>query len=314
MPLRRAKLTEWQLLAWDINRTDGQSVDLRLNDGELHALAELTVTAAKPTVKRELGSFRISPNSYVSLANNSYDLLGLMPLISRSPGGKYSIWGAGAATIYLNGRRPIMSQEQLKIYLQSVPAQNIKEIVIIQDSGASQRGPIINVILDKPDEGFLGNVSVWLWAGQDIFPAGNVMAYYAKDRIAFSAAVFGRVSNQTWESQTDVDFRESGELQNQYNKSRSVNNAVNTEFQLQYTINSKSYVGAFAHIRNIFNSSLIHPAMLRRFTLTSLTAAKMFTAPATRHPTASTICPHRSWPHTISTWINAARISRRQPM
>lgn len=111
------------------------------------------------------------------------------------------------------------------------------------------------MILDKPDEGFLGNVSAWLWAGQDIFPTGNVMAYYAKDRIAFSAAVFGRVSNQTWESQTDVDFRESGELQNQYNKSRSVNNAVNTEFQLQYTINSKSYVGAFAHIRNIFNSS-----------------------------------------------------------
>lgn len=234
--------------------SDGESIKITLSENETMALAELVVSTRKPTVRRELGSFVISPNSYASLTNNSYDLLALMPLISRSSTG-YSILGGGEATIYLNGRKPIMAQEQVQTYLRSVPPQNIKEIVVIQDSGVSQRGSIINVILDRPDEGFLGNATISEFAKQDLSTSGGIMAYYAKNRVALSAMVHGGGGSETTKSRTGIDFRNSGTHESRYYKIKNNYNAVNTDVQLQYSFNSKSYAGIFARVRNSFKSS-----------------------------------------------------------
>ena len=231
---------------------DNISIVLRQSDAE--TLGELIVTTDKPTVKREFDKFVISPNSYSRLVTNSYDLLGLMPMINRG-NANYSVLGGGRATIYLNGRKPIMSQEQISSYLKSIPPQNIKEIVIIQDSGVSQRGSIINVILDRPDEGFLGFASITTYVREDFSPTGSVMAYYSKNRVAFSAHVHGGAGPLTTQTEDFVYFKDSDITQKQTYKNKNESNAVNTDLLVQYSINPNSYAGVFARIRNNFDTS-----------------------------------------------------------
>ncbi|MDE5642901.1 MAG: TonB-dependent receptor family protein [Muribaculaceae bacterium] len=218
-------------------------------------LDELKVVASKPTVKRGLGNFSIRPNSYVSLVSNSFELIGIMPMIERQSDG-FSIIGGSEATIYLNGRKPLMDKLQIMRYLQSIPAQNIKEIIVVQSSGASQRGSIINVIMDRPDEGILGSVNASVRVADNTYGGSGAAAInYTHNRLALHVDMSGGGSNSTSKNRSETDFLDDGISESRYNKSNSNGGNITPALSAQYDLNANSYVGAYVMVRKNYNSS-----------------------------------------------------------
>lgn len=173
---------------------DNEQVGLILQkdeEEEITTLDDLLVVNEKPTVIKKTGEFVIRPNSYRDLAHNALDLLKFMPMIMHS-GDDLWVLGNENSEIWLNGKRSFMSKMQLVSYLKSLSPHNIKEITIIQNIGSDNNNSIINVVLDRPEEGYLGNVNTQLeYSLRRVSATGLAAIWGSKDRFTFSMLVNG---------------------------------------------------------------------------------------------------------------------------
>jgi outer membrane receptor protein involved in Fe transport len=132
------------------------------------------------TAKRDMVSILPDKTVYAVEDNPSYtatnvsDLLGQIPTVTVDQDGKVSLRGNENVTIMMNDRPLTMPAEQRNKFLQSLPADMVKDIEIRTNPGAQfdakNQGGIINIVTRKTMSDMLGgNVN----AGIDTRVGGN---------------------------------------------------------------------------------------------------------------------------------------------
>ncbi len=136
-----------------------------LQEQKSHELEEIVLTFKKENVEINANKTTIRVKGNDLLENNSsYEALTKIPGILNSPGGGGLSINGRTVTIFIDGNRSALNGEDLNSYLQSLPANSIEKIELIENPGASfdanLTGAVINIVTDrKKTEGYSGSIS-----------------------------------------------------------------------------------------------------------------------------------------------------------
>ncbi len=117
-------------------------------------LDEVTVTAIRKMIIKKVDRivFNVSQTLSSAMATNAFELLGITPLVRTTPE-SISIIGKNNVSIMVNDRLFPLSQNDLIVFLQSIPANNVDKIEVITNPpakyDASGNGGLINIVLKK---------------------------------------------------------------------------------------------------------------------------------------------------------------------
>lgn len=141
---------------------------LTLSYEESTQLDELTVTAQKPIVVKEIDRIGYDVKADPEVATAPLiDILRKVPLVSVDADGNITVNGSSDFKIYKNGRPNNSFTKNAKDIFKAIPASSIKKIEVITDPGAREDaegvGAILNIVTDSDTtiEGITGNISVW---------------------------------------------------------------------------------------------------------------------------------------------------------
>lgn len=131
---------------------------------EVTMLNEVMVQAWRPRIEMEADKMVVKIEGTAMAAGSSaYEIISKSPGISADQNGNLSLNGKNGVRIMINGRFTYLSAEQLKTMLESMPAENIKNIELIHNPPAKYDAEgvagIINIELRKNVAlGFNGSV------------------------------------------------------------------------------------------------------------------------------------------------------------
>lgn len=233
--------------------TGNSSVNIVLQS-DATVLGELVVTTAQPTFKRALGKFIYTPNSVAKMASDSYDLLQYVPMIEKN-GDDYKLSGESGLVIYINGKKPVMPQSMLSKYLASLPSWRVKGIEIWTNVPGYDK--IVNMLIDRPEDGLLGNLSAKGTYNSSRFSESiGASLWYTNDRWQFGLnGAYGHGEYQS-EVLSETENFETGNSNKLNNKFGGITNAYSASFSAEYQINDKSSIGVSAMVNdNNYNSN-----------------------------------------------------------
>jgi iron complex outermembrane receptor protein len=131
-----------------------------------NSLKEVVVTADKPLFTRKADRFIFTPGKDLTEGSSALDMVRHTPLLNYDEKNEdFSIINKSGTVVYIDNKKTIIPKEMLLAMLRSLPASDIKNIEIITNPGseyaANTSGGVINInIKRRPDEGFLGNLSL----------------------------------------------------------------------------------------------------------------------------------------------------------
>lgn len=141
---------------------------LTLSSEESTQLDEITVTAQKPIVVKEIDRIGYDVKADPEVATAPLiDILRKVPLVSVDADGNITVNGSSDFKIYKNGRPNNSFTKNAKDIFKAIPASSIRKIEVITDPGAREDaegvGAILNIVTDSDTtiEGITGNISVW---------------------------------------------------------------------------------------------------------------------------------------------------------
>lgn len=218
--------------------------DVTLRQGAI-PVDEVRVTAQREqvVVMADKTVYAVEDNpSYT--ATNVSELLGQIPSVDVDQEGKVSLRGDDNVTIMMNDRPLTMPAEQRNKFLQSLPANTVKDIEIRTNPGAQfdakYSGGIINIVTRRTmGDMFGGNVSL---AG-DSRPGGNGsggLYYNGNDLNASLGGGMNRGDYSGSNTTLRLNYRDSNEYRNQGTATNeSVTNGYFGYGQLDYKITEK---------------------------------------------------------------------------
>ncbi|HEA31492.1 MAG TPA: TonB-dependent receptor [Leeuwenhoekiella sp.] len=122
---------------------------ITLSENE-EALDEVTVTAKRPTIKREIDRLVYNVENTVVSSGTTYDIL------QRTPGVIVSqnqiLVKNRPAQVYINDRRVYLTSQELQQLLQGFSGQNVKSVEVITNPPAkydAEGGAILNIVTSK---------------------------------------------------------------------------------------------------------------------------------------------------------------------
>ena len=180
-------------------------------------LGEVVVKAEKPQLKMVKGvltydvSQMLARNAYAS----AHSLLLDLPLIESPDGKNIKLLGAPLGSeIYLNGRKSIMSAEQLIEYLKSVSADLIKTVEIIYMPGPQwgASGAVINVELKRHNSNYVsGRVSMFGRHYQEHYQyGGSASVIYASPKLEAQVVYNYSDGKQSYWGAMEADHKVDG--------------------------------------------------------------------------------------------------------
>lgn len=150
----------FQHLLYDSASKEISSYDagvIRLIDRS-YDVGEVTVTASRPLVKMEGGTFRydLEPLLAGRAVTNAYEVLKDLPGVSESAADKtLRLAGASSLNVILNGQLTTLSPKQLQQLLKNIPASRVKsvEIMYVAPAKYNVNGAVINLLLSDVEAG-----------------------------------------------------------------------------------------------------------------------------------------------------------------
>ncbi|MDB5033435.1 MAG: Outer rane receptor protein [Chlorobi bacterium] len=186
-------------------------------------------------------------NNPAYTATNVSELLGQTPSVAVDQDGKVSLRGKENVTIMINDRPLTMPADQQNKFLQSLPANSVKEIEIRTNPGAQfdakNGGGIINIVTRRTmSDLFGGNLS----AGVDSRLGGNTGAglyYNGKDLNASLGGGLYHGSGHGSSTSLRLNYRDSNEQRDQADgTSTSTSNSHNGYGQIDYRFTESDLV------------------------------------------------------------------------
>lgn len=223
--------------------------DIVLSEGL--QLEEVTVSAQRPLI--ELKADKVIVNvegSSVSVGNNALEVLEKSPGVIVDQDNNISLKGKQGVLILIDGKNQYISNEQLSRMLETMPANAIDKIEIIQNPSskydANGNAGVINIRLKKKENlGYNGNLN--LGVGQGRYPKANagVSLNYRAEKIN----VFGSYDYRYWKGFQEISLDRSvpvGQEFTYFNQnSEMINNSVSNNFKLglDYYLSDKTTIG-----------------------------------------------------------------------
>lgn len=151
---------------------------------EMNALNEVMIKTWRPRVKVENGKMVMKvEGTAVASGQTAYDILGRAPGVSVGQNGDFMINGNKGVSVMLDGRLTYLSAKELQTLLESMPAENIEEIEVIQNPSAKYDAEgtagILNINLKKnAGTGMTGSIyGGYKVSNQELFNAGANLSY-----------------------------------------------------------------------------------------------------------------------------------------
>ncbi len=184
------------------------------------SLEEITVTAIKPIVKREIDrlSYDVQADDDAE-TSTILDILRKVPMVSVDGQNNITVKGNSSFKVYKNGRPNKAFTSNAKDILNSIPASSIKRIEVITDPGAREDaegvGVILNIVTNDETElsGITGTASLFYNTLFD-FPSPRVYLTGQIDKVMLSG--WGGVNHQTkngslFDNESEATFIQTGD-------------------------------------------------------------------------------------------------------
>lgn len=148
-------------------------------------LDEVVVTSRKPNVRKKEGKLIFEVENSIVSSGTSWDVLNKTPGVINS-NNELQVRNQ-AATVYINGRKMHLSNDEVQEFLENYAGSNIKSIEVQANAKADQdaeSGPIINIVTSKSVAfGYKGSVGGYYRQGEQ-FPKfnGNTAHYFKSEK------------------------------------------------------------------------------------------------------------------------------------
>lgn len=231
----------------EVGAGDVRPVDIRLQLASTE-LGEVIVRGKAPVTTQEGNKFIFIPNNLADDVSSARNLMRFVPLLTWEEE-KVSIFGKGTSKVYLNGKDPHWSTQEVSAMLRTLDPHYIKRIEIITDPGAIQaaadNGGIVNIIYDDPKQGLRGSLydytylyndnpsitpTLWLAYQKGKFKTSLNLGYY------YSHGYEHTTNTYTYGSQDKIVIND--------NRNKAFYNSVSGKLNLSYDINKHNLIGA----------------------------------------------------------------------
>ncbi len=169
-------------------------------------LDEVSLTSWRPRVEVENGTMVVRvENTAMAAGASAYEVVSRSPGISTDQNGNFQLNGKSGVNILIDGKMTYLSGDDLKSFLESMPADNIEKIELMSQTSAKYdaegTGGVLNIHLKKNSlSGFSGSVYAGARWNEDQY-------YNAGANLGFSK---GR-----WNSFLNAGYRENGHVRDQ---------------------------------------------------------------------------------------------------
>lgn len=218
-------------------------------------LDEVSLTSWKPRVEMENGTMVVRvENTAMAAGSSAYEVISRSPGISADQDGNLQMNGKGGVNVLIDGRMTYLSGEDLKAFLESMPADNIEKIELMSQPSskydAAGTGGVLNIQLKKNTlTGMSGSAYVGSrWNEEQYYNAGANLGYRK-----------GRLN-----SSLNLGYREDGYIRNQYARrnysadtrfeqtGKDFNKQKSPSLQLavDYELNPSHTIGAMVNLQN----------------------------------------------------------------
>jgi hypothetical protein len=131
---------------------------------EATVLKDVTVTSLRPTIVQKADRLEVTIEGTTAAAGNTaFSLLSKIPGVFIDPEGNIRLNGKSGVVMMMDGRRTYMSARDLRTWLESISAENIRSVELITNPSASfdaeGTGGVININFKKAtNKGLTGSV------------------------------------------------------------------------------------------------------------------------------------------------------------
>ena len=151
-------------------------------------LNEVMVKAWKPQVRTENGKMVMNvEGTAIAAGNTAYEMLSRAPGVSVDQSGGFMINGQKGVSVMLNGRLTFLTPDELKTLLESMPAENIKEIEVVHTPSSKYDAEGVSGILnikfkENTMSGFNGSIYGGLFYNRKSLFNGGLNLNHKKGR------------------------------------------------------------------------------------------------------------------------------------
>ena len=207
-------------------------------------LGEVTVTAARPVVNREIDrlSYDVQADEEAK-TGPLMDILKKVPLVTVDALGNIKIKGQSNFKIYKNGRPNKAYSNNAKDIFESIPASSIKKIEVITDPGAREDAEgstmILNIVTmsDTYMRGIMGSVNARSDSRFDFLPTGSLWLTGQLDKVTVNLSGgfhhFPSSGNYS-KSKSTGTYTDTGNTLSLLSRSTSTNNFAYVTLEASY--------------------------------------------------------------------------------
>ncbi|HEU4718528.1 MAG TPA: outer membrane beta-barrel family protein, partial [Bacteroidia bacterium] len=156
-------------------------------------MSAVTISSVQPLFVQKPGMLIMNvENSPVRISGTAYDVICKAPGVTVDQDGNFSLQGRGGVQVYMDGKPTYLSGEQLRSYLQNIPAAGIIRVELMTTPPAKYDAEgsagIINLVTKKSaQQGFNGSVSGGYGYGRTWKSEAGVSLNYGKPKFSVYA-------------------------------------------------------------------------------------------------------------------------------
>lgn len=204
--------------------------------------------AARVEQKNDRFVFNVANTSLAKASSSSFELLKMAPMI-EDKNDRLSILGKESAELYINGRKSNLTQEAMRAYLQSLPADRIANIEVITNPGVTNsidaNKGIINLVLKKNEaDGVKGSLSLEDTQKKLNSQKGSLYLDVQKEKFNMTANIYGENNQQKANSTTEYYYVESQKYDYGNSKNRDQYISGGGNLRMDYNLNPNHTIGA----------------------------------------------------------------------
>jgi iron complex outermembrane receptor protein len=249
----------------------------------VRTMQDVSVTALRPTITQLPDRMVVTiQGTAMAAGNTAFDVLGRSPGVFIDHEGNIQLNGRSGVTVMIDGRQTYLSARDLRNFLETMPAENIKSIEIITNPSSRHEAEgssgIINIVLRKnTQQGINGSVYAGLtynwkhfghsFGGNINHKSGNWNSFLNIDRVrrvggreATFTRVFIRPQGKTYFDQyAEGNFIAQGPPTVRAGTDYTINSKHSVGGMVYYNTNtahinflSETYIGTDPHAPNIF--------------------------------------------------------------
>ncbi|WP_440135081.1 outer membrane beta-barrel protein [Chitinophaga sancti] len=225
---------------------DTTLTDIRLS--KQYDLGEVTINGAQVKISRKFDKVTVDLyNTVLTSAGTAFDLLQKMPSVILQQDGTVMLQSK-IATVMIDGRPLNLSGNDLKTYLNGLPAGSISKVELIRNPSAmhdAQDATIINLVTNKSlKAGWNGNISVGMTQGHYSRYYPSIDFNYRHKKInLYGAYSYTHVKELTSTSSSRPLSADLNQVLDIETRATLSNKTQNLKLGLDYTISKNSLMG-----------------------------------------------------------------------